>query len=332
MTLPASGAISLNNVNQELGFASPYQQTVSMNDTALRTLFGVPGSGTTISMSVGYGKSNAITVNITQTGDQGNVNLASLVAAALPGWNSTTQPVIVNYTINSGVAIIAMGLGQYALTVYAFPAGSVINIINNGYICGMGAGGAGETGGPAMALYYPVTITNASGYIFAGGGGGGMGGDNTVQYYTSTGSSGDVWHNIYGGSGGRGAGSISVSGGAYFGGIAGENGWPGDSYASAPGAGGTGSAIGVNGGTGANGTGPNGPGGGGGGGGGGANGGAGGNSVNPAYQWATGGYSAGWTGIGYAGGAGSSHNSAIVTNGNAITWVSGSARCYGGIV
>lgn len=53
MTLPASGAISMNQVNVELGAAGTTQR--SLNDSAVRTLFG-KASGQ-ISMSDGWGKS-----------------------------------------------------------------------------------------------------------------------------------------------------------------------------------------------------------------------------------------------------------------------------------
>jgi len=54
MTLPASGPISFSDVNVELAYSAT--ATISLNDTAVRTLFGV-ASGQ-ISMSDGYGKSN----------------------------------------------------------------------------------------------------------------------------------------------------------------------------------------------------------------------------------------------------------------------------------
>lgn len=54
MALPASGSISMNQVNVELGAAGTTQR--SLNDTAVRTLFG-KASGQ-ISMSDGWGKSN----------------------------------------------------------------------------------------------------------------------------------------------------------------------------------------------------------------------------------------------------------------------------------
>jgi hypothetical protein len=58
MTLPSSGAISLNAVNIELGLSGT--TTISLNQASVRTLFAVPSGQ--ISMSDGYGKSNTPTV------------------------------------------------------------------------------------------------------------------------------------------------------------------------------------------------------------------------------------------------------------------------------
>ena len=54
MTLPASGAISLNDVNVELGLTATAQ--IGLNDAAVRGLFGVASGA--IAMSDGYGKSS----------------------------------------------------------------------------------------------------------------------------------------------------------------------------------------------------------------------------------------------------------------------------------
>ena len=52
-----SGTISLSNVNTELGRSST--ANISMNEAAVRTLAGVGGSGSIITMDNLRGKSNA---------------------------------------------------------------------------------------------------------------------------------------------------------------------------------------------------------------------------------------------------------------------------------
>ena len=64
MTLQSSGAISIANINTELGVAST--TTRSLNDSAARTLAGVASGA--ISMSNFYGKSNAPAVTFTPNG------------------------------------------------------------------------------------------------------------------------------------------------------------------------------------------------------------------------------------------------------------------------
>lgn len=73
---------------------------------------------------------------------------------------------------------------DFALITGAFPAGSTLTIINNGYIQGMGGEGASYlgrniynnagVGGNALYLQYPTDLQN-NGYIWGGGGGGGAG-------------------------------------------------------------------------------------------------------------------------------------------------------------
>jgi hypothetical protein len=61
MTLPASGAISLNDVNVELGFSGT--ALINMNDNRVRALFNLPNyplpnPTTQIDMNTGHGKTD----------------------------------------------------------------------------------------------------------------------------------------------------------------------------------------------------------------------------------------------------------------------------------
>ena len=176
MTLPASGPISFNNINVELGVSGTTQ--ASLGQTSYRTLAGV-ASGQ-ISMSNFYGKANQFAFTI--SGNTANANLATLATAA--GWNGTSKVVA---TISSGVYVYSTSTGTPALTVNgSFPGG--VELINNGNIYGMGGAGgggggynpsaynpsAGASGGNALTVSVPISITNNS--VISGGGGGGGGG------------------------------------------------------------------------------------------------------------------------------------------------------------
>lgn len=221
MALPASGAISLNQVNVELGSAGT--TSINMNSAAVRGLFGVASGA--ISMSNGYGKSSQFAFSIAS--NQTNANLATLGTNA--GWDGTSKLVA---TINSGIYLSGNATGTAALTVSgSFPGG--VELINNGYIVGKGAnggsynvgynsrGGAGGTGGTAISVASAITITN-NGIIAAGGGGGGAGASNTnsapkfgVIYVTGGGGGGgrSSLINSAGGNRSGGAGTINGPGG-----------------------------------------------------------------------------------------------------------------------
>lgn len=237
MALPSSGPISLSDVNVELGLSSTAQ--ISLNDSAVRTLFGV-ASGT-ISMSDGYGKANAFSFTISS--NQTNANLATLATNA--GWNGTTKLIA---TIDSGIYISATSTGSTGLTIDgSFPGG--VELVNNGYILGMGgnggngggsysttgyAGSGGASGGKALAVSSAITITN-NGTIGGGGGGGGGGGVGRNEANVSFAGGG-------GGGGGRTGTSNSSGGSQIYAYVRGSNGSSGTS--SSAGAGGAGGYIG----------------------------------------------------------------------------------------
>lgn len=162
----------MSQVNTELGYSS--NATISLNQTAVRTLAGVPSG--TISMNNLRGKSNAFTFTIST--NQTNANLRSLAIAA--GWDQSKK---VAATINSGVYISSNSVGTAALTVSgSFPGG--VDLTNNGLIIGMGGSGGGQTnvifgpgvagnaGGTALSTSVALSVNNA-GTIGGGGGGGG---------------------------------------------------------------------------------------------------------------------------------------------------------------
>jgi hypothetical protein len=192
MALPASGAISLNQVNVELGNAGT--ASINMNSAAVRGLFGVASGA--ISMSDGYGKSNEFSFSITS--NQTNANLRTLAVNA--GWD---QSIAVVATINSGVRMTSNTVGTPGLTINgAWPGG--IELVNNGTIVGRGGNGgnggnggtannstydstngsAGSAGGLALTISVPVSIRN-NGTIAGGGGGGGGGGGYAINVGSS---------------------------------------------------------------------------------------------------------------------------------------------------
>lgn len=187
MALNSSGPISLagttagQSIQVELGGNGTTQ--VSLNDTAVRTLAGVPSGQ--ISLNTFYGKANAVTINLTIAANTANYNMRTAAIAA--GWNGT-QAATINCTINSGVYVYSTSTGAYAFdTGTGYPgSGVTLNLTNNGNILGMGGGGGqgggyveavtgGTAGGPGLLAQRAITITN-NGFI-AGGGGGGGGGD-----------------------------------------------------------------------------------------------------------------------------------------------------------
>ena len=342
MALPASGAISLSAVNTELGLSAT--AAITMNDAAVRTLFGVASGA--ITMTNGHGKSNRTAVSYTYST---NTTDASLNIAALGGYAAGRSDVTI--TVNSGIYVYSTGTGTPGLTLAGGSAGDTVTLVNNGFILGMGGAGgrvaAGGAGGPALQLGFNTTVNNTNGGAYIAGGGGG--------------GAGSAWYSD-GAPGGGGGGAGGAGGG-------GGTGLDSSDVGGAPGGGGPGSTGGTNGGS-QNAGGGGGrilPGSGGSGGqsyrlgftpgnGGGAGGGGGGGSSRRATSPATGGAGGsgsaggangspgmgsgggGGGGWGASGGSGGNGNGggaggkAVNLNGQSITWTSGdTSRVYGSV-
>lgn len=211
MTTPV-GQIGLSDVNAELDLSPT--ALITMNDADVRTLAGVGGSGTVISMNDLRGKSNRVALSITITGNTTNYNVYT-AASSQPTYDAGKTDLTL--TINPGVIVYSTSTGSSALSVpSSFNPADTVTIVNNGTILGAGGGGGtgvyygsgyntnGSPGGPALYVARPVTFTNNN--RIAGGGGGGAGGLGSVSYI---GPDTGYWQ----GGGGGGGGGIGNGGG-----------------------------------------------------------------------------------------------------------------------
>ena len=202
------GSCGPRSVEKELAPSFPQYNssgtaTISLNDSAVRTLLGVPSG--TISLSSAYGKSNQFTFCLS------GANLCLRTQAVALGW---PQNVGVTAIVPSGAVVYSSSTNFFALTVQGcFPQG--VTLINNGTIVGKGGQGGygnwysacksnypinGQPGSHAIAVTVPITIIN-NGTIGGGGGGGGSAWVGDVGYW-------QLWDSAGGGGAGYGAGGL----------------------------------------------------------------------------------------------------------------------------
>lgn len=224
MTTP-SGQIGLSDVNVELGF--PSTTSINMNQSNVRTLAGVGGSGTVISMNDLRGKSNRVALSLTISSSTYNYNAYSAVSASPTYSAGKTDATI---TINPGITVGSTSTGSAAFSIpSSFNPGDTVTVVNNGTIVGCagngGNGGSspgtsdqpgfpGGSGGTALLVQRTAIITNNG--TVGGGGGGGGGGGSIANLITSPSPEGpsSEWQSGAGGGGGGGAGYNSGSGGS----------------------------------------------------------------------------------------------------------------------
>lgn len=119
-TMPSSGALNMGatttpvSVNYALGKASPYTQTVSMNDSNVRSLAGVGGSGTQWSMSSLYGKSPGFS----------SVSLAGIPSNSFAYYTSSTTIEISINLYSDGIWDVSDDSGQQATGNWGSPTTS----------------------------------------------------------------------------------------------------------------------------------------------------------------------------------------------------------------
>lgn len=125
----------------------------------------------------------------TISADTSNYNLKAAAIAA--GWDQVT-PLRATVTVNAGIVLSATATSGYGFDTGAtFPAGTVLTLICQGYICGMGGAGGGnllpQPGGPALRAQYSIAIDAIGGVIAGGGGGGAYGVYQGDQIYSGGG-------------------------------------------------------------------------------------------------------------------------------------------------
>ena len=238
MALPVSpNPISFNNVNQELGRQSPYNQTVALNDSVVRTLFG-KASGA-IAMSDGWGKSNytpyqnMVVFNFGSGTYQNTWTVPSnlpVTSILVKAWGCGGA--------NSGQSGVGGG-GGFISGYLPVSAGQIIYMdASDGYLPGWRTRNADcfgcpdypcqgdrfdAEGGRAIRIYKPAVTPN---YMIVGGGGagaatnnGGTGGGTNGG--NGGGSSPSFGYGATGGTGGAGSTYFSVTtyrnGGPYAG-------------------------------------------------------------------------------------------------------------------
>jgi len=246
MTLPASGALSLSQIQTEMGGSNPISLSeYYRNGGIVRSTYpdgtgsinsNVPTSGA-ISMSNFYNGQGVFVASFAILSNYGDFNLGTVLTNSY-GWNGVT-PVLCSVTVNPNITVYG-STGATAFTIGSFPAGSLINVYNDGIIAGGGGygaalGGAGGPGAAAMSISTRTNIYN-NGAIIGGGGGGGGGGYRTGYYtaaaggdggpaaaaiyqyanitITNTGTNGNAL--IAGGGGGGGGGAARISDSATF--------------------------------------------------------------------------------------------------------------------
>ena len=160
MALPASGQITMNQVNVELGNSGTAQ--IGMNDADVRGLFGI-ASGE-IEMADGYGKSSEYVLT-----NEGTIN----------GQSNRKQITVSNFISAGGTLVVPSGFWVWS-DDNAVPAMIIdisCTIRNEGKVIGKGGDSRPRLeASPAIKInsgVSGVTIQNISGAYIAGGGGAG---------------------------------------------------------------------------------------------------------------------------------------------------------------
>ncbi len=175
MTLPASGPISISNINVELGYSSTRQ--TSLNEEYVRRLLGVYPTGTP-SLQLAYGK---------QVGGSAEYTSPGTYTFNVPLYNTLT--VTVKGAGGGGGGAAGLTILTNEAGTYTFPSGGTgtsgtssqfaasTPLIGNG-----GGGGAGGDSGSGVAPAGAAgTATGGTTNTTGGGSNGGAGGNGSYE-------------------------------------------------------------------------------------------------------------------------------------------------------
>ena len=175
-----------------------------------------------MSILLGNGGKGRVAISLTATGNNYDV-----YTNRGPSYVAGSSDITV--TVAAPTIIGSSSTGAYAMLVpNSFNPTDTISIVNNGVIQGAGGGGGsggngygsqtpGSSGGNAIYVNRPVTITN-NGTIAGGGGGGGGGAGLVGTTPGATSKNPPTPYQYIGGGGGGGAGTIGGAGGSPNGG------------------------------------------------------------------------------------------------------------------
>lgn len=225
MAIPGPGvAISMNTIAGEFGGTVPhslseyYRGGGRVPNTPTNSNIATSGA---INMGSFYGAMNRAQISLNLSSNTYNYDV---YANRGPSYVAGSSDITV--TVPSSVVVGSTSTGAYAMLVpSSFNPGDTVTIVNNGVIQGMGGAGGngspaalgksapqnvgqnGSSGGNALYVNRPTTVTN-NGTIASGGGGGGGG------CATSGLNSKYAAYNSGGGGGGGGAGFNGGAAGA----------------------------------------------------------------------------------------------------------------------
>lgn len=125
MPLPSSGAMTLGNINVELGIARATQRGLGQSTT--RALYGV-ASGAIRLAADGYGKSNAVIYTLTTSmNEYGTISTANYSGQLPPNWNGNAYWAALNANPDIGETAFCQGYPTFSRDICVADWGGILS-------------------------------------------------------------------------------------------------------------------------------------------------------------------------------------------------------------